>query len=71
MSHNEIGAWRSGGVSAKLGREPNFQNPAKCRTRHAPPDAKPPRLTKSFIVNILSILPNKKSPYQSIAKIIK
>jgi len=41
LAHNVAAAWRSGGVSAKFGRELNFQNPAMCQTSHTPTDAKP------------------------------
>ena len=36
IATNVLGAWRAGGVSQRLGREANFQNPAKCSTRQRP-----------------------------------
>jgi len=36
LAYNVLAAWRQAGVLVRLGREQNFQNPARCPTRQHP-----------------------------------
>jgi len=50
MEYNVLAAWRQAGVSVRLGRELNFQNPAKCHTRQ------PPRLRQTACCTLVSFI---------------
>jgi len=50
VATNVLAAWRQAGVSVRLGRELNFQNPARCHTRQHPRLRQTARYVLAFLI---------------------